>query len=54
MLSGIEQINQIINSNDSSTEEKVKKKIGDGVSATVRVIVSYKENRCREKKKHIT
>ena len=40
VLSSIEQINQIINSNNISTEEKVKK-IGDGVSATVRVIVSY-------------
>ena len=50
VLSSIEQINQIINSNDISTEEKVKK-IGDGVSATVRVIVSYMKIIDAEKRK---
>ena len=50
VLSSREQINQIINSNDISTEEKVKK-IGDGVSATVRVIVSYMKIIDAEKRK---
>ena len=50
VLSSIEQINQIINSNNISTEEKVKK-IGDGVSATVRVIVSYMKIIDAEKRK---
>ena len=50
VLSSIEQINQIINSSDISTEEKVKK-IGDGVSATVRVIVSYMKIIDAEKRK---
>ena len=50
VLSSIEQINHIINSNDISTEEKVKK-IGDGVSATVRVIVSYMKIINAEKRK---
>ena len=40
VLSSIEQINQIINSNDISTEEKVKKSYS----------FIYENYRCREKK----
>ena len=51
VLASVEQINQIMSNNDISTEEKVRK-IGDAVSSTVRVIVSYMKIIDAEKRKN--